>query len=441
MDYDNAANNMGMSFAAREEFYKAYIQPHLKYDPQRSNINLFFQLAENAWRLGVKKNDIKKMLFIEWICEQLASNFEADFIELAAIIMAELHDTLIITENAERNAYNSRLSGATERILGDGIRLYKVFFENEFKLWATTPYFYICKFYQVKNDGTTPDSYVRIGASEKFYALKGIEISLPRGNPKDLVDGFNTDIRNAGEGHDSWEITDKDTILLKITNPKTGKAKGAKKIELKQKELADLTDQCRKTIWSLSTGFNIFLNNNPDFIKKIPAGKLFKLNEIERKVKGFANDYWLDVKNLKIDNGRKNINISLKHDPKTIGENGQIFFGDNTKYDLVKVETEVTYKDQVLGVIQFLLSFFDESNLPKVNVKIFNEKNLCIGNLEYEPNELKKLLLEKKNEPLPSSGKMPTDKYFFSGEIKVPFGQRELYKKMLQSIYKDKKII
>jgi len=51
----------------------------------------------------------------------------------------------------------------------------------------------------VKNKASDTQSYVFIGSGEKFHALRDIKTSLINGNPKDLINGFDNEVRNAGD--------------------------------------------------------------------------------------------------------------------------------------------------------------------------------------------------------------------------------------------------
>lgn len=434
MEYDEIIKHSEPSLNIKQRFYEVYIQPYLRRRPNPDNLAYLLDQAWDAWRLGVKKNDIKKVLFVKWMCKELKKNNENDFVLLMSRLLQDTHDTMIRSETAERNVYNAKISRNTERIFRDSIEQYKVFFENEFRLWATVPYYYVCKNYGLKNNGSTPGSYVSIGASEKFHALKNIQTLLLKGNPRDLIIGFDNEIRNAGAGHESWEITDKNTILLKIIDPKTGYPKGSEQIELSKNQLEDLLKQCRKTIWILRMGVSLFLNNNPNFVAKLGRSKNFKIKEIEGHLAQFAANRWFTVKDFIVDDERTKIQLDLQYTPKIIGDKGQVFFGNGEKYDLIKIEERVKYKYQILGILQYLLvSFFERNKLPVIDLKIRNEKEQLIAELEYQPNELQKLFLEKTEENIPvsSRGEIPDSEYLLAYEVRVPFGQREVFEKFL----------
>ena len=436
MEYEDIIKHTEPSMAIKMRFYEQYIKPHLKPEPKKGG-GFFLNQGYSAWRLGIKKEDIKKMLFVEWLCGELNKNYQSDLAELVSYILQESHDTAQRSEIAERNLYNSKVSGNKERVFGDMIRHYKVFFENEFRLWSTIPYYYICKYYQTKTKATDNQSFVFVGASEKFHSLKGIQISLTQGNFKTLTEGFDNEIRNAGEGHDFWEITDEDKILFNIINPETGKPKGSQQLLMSEKEFENSIKKCRKTIWILKMGVYIFLNNNPKLTSSLHRNKIYKIKEIEENLKGFCKNYRLDVKKFEVNTDRSKVILELEYSPQILGTGGQLFIGGVEAYDLINIEHEVKYSDNVYSVFEFLLaSFFDENKLPFLVLKIFNEKHECIGDLEYKSQELKKILQggSQKNIPAPIKGKMPDENYKLAVEIRVPYGQRKIYEKLLKTM-------
>lgn len=433
MEYDDITKHADTSLNIKQRFYEVYIQPYLKNKPNSENLAYLLNQAWSAWRLNISKEDIKRTLFVEWICTELKKQNEINFISLVSKLLSDSHDVGVRAETAERNAYNAKISKNSERIFRDYLDQYKVFFENDFRLWGTIPYYYVCKVYGIKNEGKTPESYTLIGAGAKFHALKNIRTSLTKGSLSDLIIGFDNEIRNAGGGHESWEITDKGTVILYVVDPKSGELKGKKQIEVTEEQLEDLIKQCRKTMWILRMGLTFFLNNNPDFAIKIRRSRDFKIKEIEGYLEEFAENRWFTVKELIVNEGRTEIQLGLKYSPKIIGERGQIFFGKAERYDLVKIEEETEYKFQVLDIMKYLVaSFFPKP--PEIKLKIWDEKDEILADLQYDSKEAQKLYLDaaEENIPNPRNGTLPSDKCLIAYEIRVPFGQREIYEKILK---------
>lgn len=436
MDYDDAVQLMDPGPEIKEKFFQSYIAPLLKDVKSTRHLPYFFHKGYLAWRLSVKKEDLKQVKFIEWLCEELKKMNEADFIEVMSLMMAQLYDVGVRTEQGERNFYNSQVKADKLMEFSDHVRLYKILFENEFRLHATIPYLYVCRVYGRKHKVTDAGGFVNVGASEKYHALKDTHVSLLKGNIGKLVAGFDNQIRNAGEGHDRWEVTDRDTLILPIVEPDTGAEKN--RIELTEKELDDLIKQCRKTIWILKMGYMIFLENNKDFEKKLKNKPAVKLREVEEQVKQFADNRWFDIKKFKVNDNRSQISMAVKYRSRVIGTKTQVFFGGGEAYDLIERETFVEYEYQMLDIIKMALGCLGGENLPRVVVEMFDEKDASLGVVEYEPNELTKLFKEegRLEIPQPSKGTVPKIKCRLVYFLKVPYGMRDIAEKMLKQFYK-----
>jgi len=433
-EYDKAIKSCDPGLAIKEKFYQSYIKPLLKKNPTSGGrIDFFLHQAYLAWRLKIDKNDIKTLKFVEYLCEDLAKKHEVEFAIVNSSIVENRYDTGIRTEQGERNLYESKSKGNLESIFSDQVRLYKILFENEFRLWVTIPYYYLCKNYGIKSKVKDPNSFMKVGASEKFQAIQNIKITLPQGNFQNLIRGFDNQIRNAGEGHDRWEITDKNTLILPIIHPQTGQE--TKKIELSQKELNGLIKLCRKTIWILKTGWTVFLENS-GFEAKFERRKVYKIKEIEENLRGFAGNRWFEIKHFKLNNERATLDFSIKYDPEIVGEKSALFFSSGEKYDLINKEYKTKYHYQMLDIMKYCLCFLDENNPPKTKIAMYDEKDKNLGVVEYESLELKKFLDEKKQYhiPKPSHGVIPDKECKFIIQIKVPYGTRKFWEKFIKHI-------
>jgi len=262
--------------------------------------------------------------------------------------------------------------------------------------------------------------------------LKSVSVPLPQGDMSKLIAGFDNQIRNAGEGHDRWDVTDRDTLILPIVDPKTGEEK--KRIELSEKDLEDLTKQCRKTLWILKMGYTIFLENNEDFVQKMKSTPILKLRDIEEQVRGFADNRWFEIKKFEISEDRAQVSMAVEYRPKVIGTKTQVFFGNREAYDLIEQETFVQYEYQMLDIIKCALVLIGGSKLPRVIVEMSGEKGVAIGTVEYEQTELSKLFKEKGGleVPIPSKGKVPDMKCRLVTFIRVPYGTRDIWEKVIK---------
>ncbi len=437
MDYDDAIEQCDPGDEIKESFFQSYIAPLLKDVKGTKNLPYLFHQGYMAWRLSVDEADLKQVKFIEWLCGELKKINETDFIEILSSVLTQQYDVSVRTEQAERNAYNSSIRKDKLMVFSDKVRLYKIFFENNFRLHATIPFVYVCKVYKRKNKVATAADFVNVAASEKYQALKDTRVALVRGDIQKFVVGFDNQIRNAGEGHDRWEVTDEDTLILPVVSPETGSEK--RRIELTEKELDDLIKQCRKTLWILKMGYTIFLENNKEFEKQLKGKPVIKDREIKEDVITFADNRWFDIENFEIKEDKSQISMAIKYRPRVIGTKTQVFFGTAKAYDLIEQESFVEYKYQMLDIIKMALLHFDVENLPRVIVDMLDEKDLLMGTVEYEPSELSKLLKEEDEleVPKPSKGTTPDKKCRLVYYIKVPYGMRDIYEKLLKE--KDQK--
>ena len=431
MDYDKIKKVAGMGLATESRFFEIYIQPLFKNKP-KYNLPFWMSAAQNAWRLDIQADDIKKVKFVEYQCKQLATTDEANFIQSFPPILHASHDTSVRSEQAEQNLWHSRVSKDIERIFSDQLRLYKILFENEFRLWSTVSYLFACKNHGVKNKLRDPEKAASIGASEKFHALKGIKVALPQGTLSDLIKGFDNQIRNAGEGHDRWEITDKDNIVLPIIDSETGEEKN--KIELTQKEMDDYLKECRRTIWILKIGTLIFLENNPTFQAKLQRNKIYKTREIQDALESYAENQLFEVTKFSLNDDRSQVEMEIKYTPQTAPIQEQVFFGGAEAYDIVRKIVKVSYERQMINIVHFILAHLDENNLPIMKIKMLDEGGNDMGTVEYSQDELSKVLndADGKYMPTPSSGSRPSKECEMSLPIRVPYGTKHIFEKVIQ---------
>jgi len=423
-EYDDIRGHSEPDLAAQSRFFESYIAPLLKdsTNPGHLNPRYFYGQGWTAWRLSVDKNDLKSVKFVEWICEEMHKAHGADFEEIIAEILKNEYDASVRSEQGERNLHNSKVRGKNDQVVSDQLRLYKILFENGFKLYATIPYYYLCQVYKIPNQVSRPADYVDIGASEKLAALRSISLPPTQGDFKDLIRGFDNKIRNAGEGHDQWRILDNDSVELKITDPKTGRHKET--IIRTEKELEEDTKTCRKTKWVLAMGLTIFLTNNPEVHEQVDKKKDYTRKEIQDYAEGFADNRWFEIKDLTIAEDRSTISMIVKYSPKIVVTGGQIFFGSAEAYDIVHKKIKVEYEYQMLDIVKYILNFFDKEKLPTITVEMLDEGEKNIGIVEYRPDELKKLFIEegKIQIPVPATGEVPKKVCEIQVPLRVPYG-------------------
>lgn len=432
MDYDEAIQHADPGPEIKEKFFRDYILPLLKNKKSPKRLQYFFHQGYLAWRLGVNTEDVRQVKFVEWLCEELRKINEAELIEVISSIISQHYEVGVRTAQAERNSYNSSAKGDKLMNFSDSVRLYKVLFENEFRLHSTIPYLYMCRVYGRKHKATNAADFVNVGASEKFQALSDTRVPLPRGDISKLCVGFDNQIRNAGEGHDRWEVTDKDMLVLPIVDPKTGSEKG--KVELSENELKGLIKQCRKSLWILKNGYLLFLENNEDLDLKLKDKPILKIREIEALLEQFADNRWFDLKQFEINEERTLVTLAIRYRPRVVGTKTQVFFGSGEAYDLIERERFVPYEYQMLDIVKTALRCLGSETLPKVIVKMYGEKDASLGTVEYKPVELSKLLKEEGELeiPRPSKGSVPDIKCRLVVFIKVPYGTRDTWEKLIK---------
>jgi hypothetical protein len=421
------------NLAAESRYFEVYIQPLLKYPNKRPrNIRYFFHQGWLGWRHSVQQKHLKMTKFMEGLCEQLYKENEIEFLQVVGSIMDASNDTALRTEQAEESLFNTLKDAEVETIFSAQLNLYKTFFESDFRLYGTVPYFYLCKKYGKPHAVQDAEKFVEVSAGEKFQIIKNVAFSLPDGNFPDLVSGFDNHIRNAGAGHDTWETTDNKTVILKVVDDKSGKEK--RRYEFTQRQLRDILQECRINLWVLRNGLLIFLENNPGVDAKLISKRVYKIREIKEATEAFATNRSFLLKDFKLDNERTCLEITVKYDPPIIGRGEQIFFGTAEAYDIVHLEELVKYEYQMLDIVKYCLVHLDKNNLPKMIVHMFDNEDKDLGTVEYKPKELLKLLEEDSDIkiPIPSEGTVPDFDCKIDLPVRVPYGKGTEYKKILE---------
>ncbi|MEX0909918.1 MAG: hypothetical protein WDZ75_01355 [Candidatus Paceibacterota bacterium] len=421
------------SLAAESRYFEVYIQPLLKNPNERPrNVRYFFQQGWLGWRHSVQKKDINDTQFVISLCEQLYKEDEQEFLQVVSSILDSTEDTGLRTEQAEDALFNALKGSELETIFSTQLNLYKTLFESDFRLYGTIPYFYLCKKYGKAHKVKDSERFVDVSASEKFHTIKNTALPMPNGSFPDLVSGFDNHVRNAGAGHDRWETTDSQTVILKVVDDKSGGEK--KRYEFTQKELRDILQQCRINLWVLRNGLFIFLENNPEIDKKIASKRVYKIRDIKEATKAFAVNRSFILSDFNLDNERTRLELSIKYNPPIIGTNEQIFFGRAEAYDIVHLEEKVPYEYQMLDIVKQALLHLDKERLPIVFVNMKDENDEDLGTVEYEVGELQKLLEEEGEVqmPVPKSGTIPKIDCKIDVPIRVPYGKGAEYEKRLK---------
>lgn len=380
----------------------------------------------------MQKEDIDNTKFVITLCEQLYREDEQEFLQVVSSIIDSAEDTGLRTEQAEEALFNALKGSELEAIFSTQLNLYKTLFESDFRLYGTIPYFYLCKKYGKAHRVKDSERFVDVSASEKFHTIKNTALPMPDGKFPDLVSGFDNHVRNAGAGHDRWETTDNETVILKVVDDKTGGEK--KRYEFTQREFRNILQKCRINLWVLRNGLFIFLENNPEIESKINSKKVYKIRDIRESTKAFAINRSFSVLDFKLDNERTKLELLVKYEPPIIGKNEQIFFGSAEAYDIVHLEKKVRYEYQMLDIVKHVLLHLDRANLPTVSVHMQGEDNKDLGTVEYDVEELQKLLKEEGEilVPVPKVGTVPDIECIIDLPVRVPYGQGPEYERRLK---------
>lgn len=409
----------------KEEMFRIIIKPLLK-NKRVSEPEYWLNFGFTGWSLGIDNEDIKLVLLIEKMCEKI---FEVDEEKLRmtfADILSKQHETSVRAEQAYQNSYLEDAKDI-ENMFAEKLKLYKMHFENQFRLWATIPFLFL----NLKD--TKIVNFADVGASEKYQAIKNSKIFMTMADISDLTQGFDNQIRNSGDGHDRWEIDDDSHLILNVVDPVTGKLK--KEMVLTMDDLEKLLKKCRKTLWILQVGTLIFIENNPDFIKKVKITKEIKIKEIERSAINFAAGRLLKVNEFSLDKKSKKLSLALQYVPQENSGHGKELFTSYACYDIIDRKIKVRFEFNMLDVIRKTLSHFDNYDEWHVSVKMIDENGVIIGNLEYEPEEIKKLFTDDEQSiPIPSKGVIPDKEIELILPIKVPYGTRDIASKIIDSL-------
>ncbi len=421
MDYDEISELSEGNMAFNSRFYEIYIAPLLQQKPNDGMYKFLLSHADEAWRLGIDRKDLKLVKFVENICQNLQKENENNLAKLFSSVIDEQHDTAVKTRSADRSLWEAKRDENFESVINSLLEIYKVYFENEFRLWSSVIYYYVCQRYKIKTRASNLESFVYVGASEKFQAIKNIKVSFGGGNPKDLVKGFDNQIRNCGAGHDRWEILDNNNILLNKIKSESGEKKG--EIEITKEQLEEYVKLCRKSIWILKTGIIIFSINNPDFGKKLEEKKIKKVSAIEEEAREFAKNRLFRIKEFEINQNRTELKLAVKYEKQVIPKESQIFLGGGEAYDILYVEEDSWFHFHILDIMQYILLQLDKKQLPNVVYDMYDEEDKLLAHVEFDNVELQKIFTSKdRYMPKAKVGEIPKKQITISAPIRVPYG-------------------
>lgn len=437
MKYEDALKLATPSDPILREFYNQYLDPLLTRSPNIMFYRYFLDQSYLAWRLKVSPEDKKNVQFVEWMCNELININKEEFSKICSIVLSSSGDFQDRARNSEKIFYEALLDKENPRLaLDSGIKHYKMFFEHS-RLWLTIPYYYACKIIKVKNKATTAESFINVGASEKIKALKAISIELPKGNLRSLVEAFDNELRNAGGGHDFYEITDENTLVLKITDPKTGKLKGSKKRELSLGGLEREIEKNRKAVWILRNGFLIFLNNNPDPTLNFEPTDRPKISHVEDKIQSILEDIGLGSMKFgyqKLPSGLYSVLLKLKVLRRPIGPSS-VMFSSGEKFEIIQVSKELSTYEQIVKVVAFILGFTGKNILAELTIEMIGIKDEKMAYFVYAKHDLDAFFEAKNINELtrPAVSNILIHKFITIKELSVPPGSEKIAKVLCAS--------
>lgn len=432
-DYDDSLMFNEDSPSANSIHFRHYVKPLLTLEPAPQSYPTLYGLAYEAWRLGIQKEHQHTVRFVNSIHIQLYRHNPDEFLEVLGPVLDETYDSGMKIEAAERVHFNSNQKDIVSAKAEAIIDLYRSLFESEFRLWATVPYFYACRILEAGTKATKTADYKNVSAGTKYGTLLSKKNTSPYGDLTKLANGFDNEIRNAGGGHVDWELNDDDSILLRVHDPRSGSLK--KTLLFTIDEFDQQVKECRRSLWILKLGQVVFLNDNPDCRSHIFSTRPPKAREIQLAVTEFARNYWFSVESLVLNQTRTEARLVLRHAPRQTGVTTHLFFSSGQSFDIVVSQQTAELQPQVLGILQCLLLYFEESDYPSLALTVRDRQGELVCEVEYEPGELKKLSLKNENRaiPIPSTGTIPNLKYHMVLENYVPAGSKEKCEESLRS--------
>lgn len=411
--------------AIKRIFYSKYIEPILRAKPSTGLLETFLDLSFLAWRLRIDTEQLRRAVYVRAMCTFVLASDSSWFEEMTKAILAETHDSDVRISSKEAAAFAAQDSGDVSSAWSATIDLYKTLFESQLRLWGTPAYSYLCKVLGVKHDAITPEEFVAVSASVKYAAMTSEKVHCPYGDPRKLVSGFDNRLRNAGGGHDDWEITDDLNLLLKVRHPKSGRLTDS--VELTRSQFSSLVSQCRCSIWSMQVGLFAFLSEHTDILSRLERKSPMKIAELRQAVIEFARGRHFSVETLEYARGDSEVILELRYSPPLVGSKGQILMGVAGSYDVILVKHAVRCDSQVMGILQFFYSNLQSDECPGLKLRILAQSGSELASVEYSGDELRAAIHNSAEYrmPMAESGGLPTTEYDMIGELTVISGRKE----------------
>ncbi|MBU2626282.1 MAG: hypothetical protein KKG33_12055 [candidate division Zixibacteria bacterium] len=416
----------------KQKFYRDYVLPLLNVEPADTNYGSFLEMGYMAWRLGITQSDLKRCRFVLAMCHEITMKWPIDSISLISTMMREYYKVHSRRSFGEKLYGDYRDAENADFKAAYLLNVYKVIFENDFRLWATIPYVYAEYILNAKTISGDLSQSVFLGASAKLKSISDSETLSRRGNLSDIVAGFDAKLRHAGAGHEDWELDDSGGIVFRVRDPRSGKLKSSINKTLSEFE-SDVVS-CRRTIWVLHMGVIAYLNNNRVLSCEIHEQPTFKISEMRAYLEDFALDRGLRVARFECNIDRSQVSLGLCYSPNTEARGGTVRFGSGEAFDLVRIVTRSSYKNQILEVLEFLMQHFDRSRFPTVALDISDKTETVVASLVIKSNELSKVAADPGSGEMPALlvGQLPDDECVLITEHGVPLGHGKFIEKQLK---------
>ncbi|MDD4319556.1 MAG: hypothetical protein PHW10_04520 [Candidatus Peribacteraceae bacterium] len=414
--------------------YDRLLKPLIKQQLEDEQFGAFLNQGYNGWRLGATSQDMANVQFVEKLCGELMKSCESEFITMLGELVTASYDSHIRMSAASEIAASNRESDNAEERFAGMLDRHKTLFESEFRLWATIPYFFVAKVIKSKSKAETPESYVHVSASTKYYAIKKVSIALTHGHLPNLLGAIDVRVRNAGGGHDSWEILEDERMQMHFTDPYSGKRDGERTFT--EEEFRRYFKDCEKAVWILEMGLNVFLVNNPSFFEKVQGTRKLKANEIRMKLDALVSERWIRVKDFVFNRQAKTATIVLERVKRAfMAERKEMYLSNGQKFVIIQKEIHSKYKRTILYALDILVTHLEPQEIPVTHIQVIDENGVNIADLTFSPEELHKLLgkVTEETTPAPSNGKWPETTFSRIIEFRV----NPLFEKAMRKLFDD----
>ncbi len=232
MEFDH-----GPDRSIKLRFFEEGIEKYIK-DKKALSPEILDWLVDQAWyswTLGITKKEFDLLSTFEKICETIFASHP----EIAEQVFQSMYNAIpeaedrsaSVREMTEQKMGSQDDSSASKRIRG-ALSVYNCLFENDFKVWSTPVYASAIYQFGIPHKVQDPINAVHIPTSTKIQTIEQIKDLIPYGDMSVFIKGFDNEIRNAGVGHESFEIYDDGSFSLRVTNPYSGETKGSGVITL-----------------------------------------------------------------------------------------------------------------------------------------------------------------------------------------------------------------